>query len=83
MDSLCDRYPLHKAIFDGNLRKVSGYLRTCNIEEKDVHGKNLLFCGDRVLKASNGLFSFTPHTRPAKGYVLSRLVKAIDFFCKI
>lgn len=83
MDSLCDRYPLHKAIFDGNLRKVSGYLRTCDIEEKDVHGKNLLVCGDRVLKASNGLFSFAAHTRPANAYVRSRLGKAIDFFCKI
>lgn len=83
MDSLCDRYPLHKAIFDGNLRKVSGYLRTCDIEEKDVHGKNPLLCGDRVLKASNGLFSFAPHTRPAKAYDRSRLVKAIDLFCNI
>jgi len=39
-NSLCDRFPRHKAVFEGNLRKVSGCLRTCDIEERDVHGKN-------------------------------------------
>ena len=34
-----ERYPLHKAVFEGNLRKVSSCLRTCDIEEQDVHGK--------------------------------------------
>ena len=48
MDSLCDRFPLHKAVFEGNLRKVSGCLRTCDIEERDVHGKNHRICRDRV-----------------------------------
>lgn len=48
MDSLCDRFPLHKAVFEGNLRKVSGCLRTCDIEERDVHGKNHRLCRDRV-----------------------------------
>ena len=41
MESLCDRFPLHKAVFEGNLRKVSGCLRSCDIEERDVHGKEL------------------------------------------
>ncbi|XP_068728183.1 ankyrin repeat domain-containing protein 13C-B-like [Montipora capricornis] len=42
MDSLCDQFPLHKAIFEGNLRKVSGYLRTCDIGERDIHGNTPL-----------------------------------------
>ena len=62
MDSLCDRFPLHRAVFEGNLRKVSGCLRTCDITEKDVHGKNYPICGDRVLKAPDSLFSFPPIT---------------------
>ena len=50
MDSnpLCDRFPLHKAVFEGNLRKVSGCLRTCDIAERDVHGKNCLLHCDLV-----------------------------------
>ena len=36
--SACDRYPLHKAVFEGNLRKVSSLLRDHDIGEKDCHG---------------------------------------------
>ncbi|CAH3134873.1 unnamed protein product [Porites lobata] len=42
MDSLCDRFPLHKAVFEGNLRKVSSCLRTCDIGERDIHGNTPL-----------------------------------------
>lgn len=37
--SACDRYPLHKAVFEGNLRKVSSLLRDHDIGERDCHGK--------------------------------------------
>ena len=35
----CDRYPLHKAVFEGNLRKVSSLLRDHDIGERDIHGR--------------------------------------------
>lgn len=35
----CDRYPLHKAVFEGNLRKVSILLKDHDIGERDRHGK--------------------------------------------
>jgi hypothetical protein len=37
--SACDRYPLHRAVFEGNLRKVSSLLREHDIGKKDCHGK--------------------------------------------
>ena len=36
--SACDRYPLHRAVFEGNLRKVSSLLRDHDIGERDCHG---------------------------------------------
>ncbi|RMX51644.1 hypothetical protein pdam_00021479 [Pocillopora damicornis] len=42
MDSLCDRFPLHRAVFEGNLRKVSSCLRTYDVGERDVHGNTPL-----------------------------------------
>ena len=69
MDSLCDQFPLHKAIFEGNLRKVSGYLRTCDIGERDIHGKSWLLCSDLALEASNGLFCFSPITGRQEAYL--------------
>lgn len=38
----CDRYPLHKAVFEGNLRKVSSLLRDHDIGEKDIHGRYII-----------------------------------------
>ena len=38
----CEKFPLHRAIFEGNLRKVSCYLRVCDVSEKDLHGKMYL-----------------------------------------
>ena len=37
--SACDKYPLHKAVFEGNLRKVSSLLRDHDIDQRDCHGK--------------------------------------------
>ncbi|CAB3997813.1 ankyrin repeat domain-containing 13C-like [Paramuricea clavata] len=40
--SACDRYPLHRAVFEGNLRKVSSLLRDHDIGQKDCHGNTPL-----------------------------------------
>ncbi|XP_031564621.1 ankyrin repeat domain-containing protein 13C-B-like [Actinia tenebrosa] len=37
-----ERFPLHKAVYEGNLRKVSSCLRTCDIDEQDNHGNTPL-----------------------------------------
>ncbi|KAK2569535.1 Ankyrin repeat domain-containing protein 13C [Acropora cervicornis] len=81
MDSLCDRYPLHKAIFDGNLRKVSGYLRTCNIEEKDVHGNTPLHLAV-LLGRKECVYLLLAHGAPVKvknNFGWSPLAEAISY----
>lgn len=39
----CEKFPLHKAVFEGNLRKVSYFLRVCDVGGKDLHGKRLSY----------------------------------------
>ncbi|KXJ18332.1 ankyrin repeat domain-containing protein 13C-B [Exaiptasia diaphana] len=41
-DKTAEDFPLHKAVFEGNLRKVSSCLRSCDIEEQDIHGNTPL-----------------------------------------
>lgn len=75
MESLCDQFPLHKAVFEGNLRKVSGCLRTCDIGERDVHGKDP-FCRDFIQNVSNCVFILPP----IAGRPVTKYFKPADFF---
>ncbi|XP_046841469.1 ankyrin repeat domain-containing protein 13C-B-like isoform X2 [Xenia sp. Carnegie-2017] len=40
--TVCDQYPLHRAVFEGNLRKVSSLLHDHDIDERDSHGNTPL-----------------------------------------
>lgn len=39
MELLCDRFFFYKVVFEGNLWKVLGCLCICDLEERDVYGK--------------------------------------------
>ncbi|XP_066298013.1 ankyrin repeat domain-containing protein 13C-like isoform X1 [Branchiostoma lanceolatum] len=36
------RYPLHYSVFQGDIKRVSALLRTCDVTEQDVHGNTAL-----------------------------------------
>lgn len=36
-----DRYPLHKAVFDNDLKNLSRLLRKLDVTTRDKHGKHL------------------------------------------
>ncbi|XP_018336355.1 ankyrin repeat domain-containing protein 13C [Agrilus planipennis] len=42
MASENDRYPLHKAVFENNLKNLSRLLRKHDVAEKDIHGNTAL-----------------------------------------
>ncbi|XP_048584372.1 ankyrin repeat domain-containing protein 13C [Nematostella vectensis] len=60
-----DRYPLHKAVFEGNLRKVSTALRTCDIEERDIHGNTPLHLAV-ILGRRECVYLLLAHAAPVK-----------------
>lgn len=33
-----EQYPLHAAVFEGDIRRVAQLLRTHDLSEKDIHG---------------------------------------------
>lgn len=37
-NSESEKYPLHKCIFQGDVKTLSSLIRTCNIAEKDRQG---------------------------------------------
>ncbi|XP_035699714.1 ankyrin repeat domain-containing protein 13C-like [Branchiostoma floridae] len=39
---LSKRYPLHYSVFQGDIKRVSALLRTCDVTEQDVHGNTAL-----------------------------------------
>lgn len=39
MEEEAEEYPVHKAVFENDLKKLSQYLRKYDVAAKDKHGK--------------------------------------------